>query len=34
MRYYVVSDTHGFYTPLTAALKKAGYYQDTTRTSS
>ena len=29
MRYYVVSDTHGFYTPLTAALKKAGYYQDT-----
>ena len=29
MRYYVTSDTHGFYTPLVDALKKAGYYEDT-----
>lgn len=29
MRYYVTSDTHGFYTPLVDALKKAGYFEDT-----
>lgn len=28
MRYYVVSDVHGFYTPLVAALKGAGFYED------
>ena len=29
MRYYVVSDVHGFYTPLVTALKGAGFYGDT-----
>ena len=29
MRYYVVADTHGFYTKLTDALEKAGYFADT-----
>lgn len=29
MRYYVTSDTHGFYTALETALKTAGYFEDT-----
>lgn len=29
MRYYVVSDTHGFYSIMRSALKKAGYFRDT-----
>ena len=28
MRYYVVADTHGFYTHLTTALEEAGYFAD------
>ena len=28
MRYYVVADVHGFYTPMMDALKKAGYFDD------
>jgi hypothetical protein len=28
MRYYVVSDVHGFYTPLRVALETAGFFQD------
>ena len=28
MRYYVTSDTHGFYTQLMAALQEAGYFED------
>ncbi|MBR1496103.1 MAG: metallophosphoesterase [Oscillospiraceae bacterium] len=28
MRYYVVSDVHGFYEPLIAALSRAGYFDD------
>lgn len=28
MRYYVVADVHGFYTPLMDALKSAGYFTD------
>ena len=30
MRYYVVSDVHGFYTPLMKALTEAGYFADST----
>lgn len=29
MRYYVTSDTHGFYTALETALKTAGFFEDT-----
>lgn len=29
MRYYVVSDVHGFYTPLIQALTDAGFFDDT-----
>lgn len=29
MRYYVVSDVHGFYTPLIRALTDAGFFDDT-----
>ena len=29
MRYYVVSDVHGFYTPLVTALKCTGFFEDT-----
>ena len=29
MRYYVVSDVHGFYTPLIRALTDAGFFNDT-----
>lgn len=29
MRYYVVSDIHGFYTPMISALTDAGYFSDT-----
>ena len=29
MRYYVTSDIHGYYTPLKAALTKAGFFEDT-----
>ena len=28
MRYYVISDVHGFYTNMTDALKSAGYFDD------
>ena len=28
MRYYVTADIHGFYTPLIAALTKAGFFAD------
>lgn len=28
MRYYVISDVHGFYTPMMDALKSAGYFND------
>lgn len=28
LRYYVVSDVHGFYTPLRTALSDAGYFDD------
>ena len=28
MRYYVISDVHGFYTPMTDTLKRAGYFDD------
>ena len=28
MRYYVVSDIHGFYTPLIQALTDAGFFDD------
>ena len=28
MRYYTAADVHGFYTPLTAALRSAGYFDD------
>lgn len=30
MKYYVVADTHGYYTKLTSALTEAGYYADET----
>ena len=29
MRYYVTSDTHGFYDELISQLKSAGYFDDT-----
>lgn len=29
MRYYIVSDVHGFYTEMESALKKAGFFSDT-----
>ena len=29
MKYYVTSDTHGFYDELISALKSSGYYDDT-----
>lgn len=29
MRYYVLADTHGFYTEMVAALKEKGYFDDT-----
>lgn len=29
MRYYVVADVHGFYTPLITALKEKGFFEDT-----
>ena len=28
MKYYVVSDVHGFYTPLVSALKEKGFFDD------
>ena len=28
MKYYVVADTHGFYTPLRAALSEAGFFEE------
>ena len=28
MRYYVVSDVHGYYTQMKSALKKAGFFSD------
>lgn len=28
VRYYVISDVHGFYTPMTDTLKRAGYFDD------
>lgn len=28
MKYFVVSDIHGFYTPLVEALEKSGFNQD------
>ena len=28
MRYYVIADVHGFYTPMMNALKSAGYFDD------
>ncbi|MBE6649567.1 MAG: hypothetical protein E7614_08645 [Ruminococcaceae bacterium] len=28
MRYYVVSDVHGFYTPLISSLEKSGFFQE------
>ena len=30
MRYYVVSDIHGYYTQMKSALEKAGFFSDTT----
>ena len=30
MRYYVVADTHGFYTPMKKALEEAGFFADET----
>ena len=30
MRYYVISDVHGYYTQMKSALKKAGFFSDTT----
>ena len=29
MKYYVVSDVHGFYTELQEALKEKGFFEDT-----
>lgn len=29
MKYYVVSDVHGFYTPMVSALREAGFFTDT-----
>ena len=29
MKYYVVSDVHGFYTPLVEALTEAGFFKET-----
>jgi len=28
MRYYILADTHGFFTPMIEALRKAGYFDD------
>lgn len=30
MRYYVISDVHGYYTQMKSALEKAGFFSDTT----
>lgn len=30
MRYYVVSDVHGYYTQMKSALEKAGFFSDDT----
>ena len=29
MKYYVVSDVHGFFTPLRDVLTRAGYFEET-----
>lgn len=30
MRYYIISDVHGYYTQMKSALEKAGFFSDTT----